>query len=124
MIFYGSKTIPVGQKVLNGIQCNKCDKDTVVLTNLYTSGHIFWIPFLWVFKNTIGICTGCKKRMSLTKLNKKYNLGMTKDQMKDIQAELDAQIKPEDSKVIKRRNVIGIITFSLLILFFILALSF
>jgi len=52
MILYGARRTYHGQKVIEEMQCEKCDSTTYVLINQYLAAHIFYIPFLAVSCNT------------------------------------------------------------------------
>ena len=117
MIFYGVKT-------LTGLPCEKCDKDTIVLTNHYASGHIFWIPVFGVVIKTLAVCPGCNRTMTLKQLNKKYHLGLTDGQMRDIRFELDGQLNAEKRKIVNRRNTLGKLSWYIVLALFILLVIF
>jgi len=107
MILYGARRTYHGQKVIEEMQCEKCDSTTYVLINQYLAAHIFYIPFLAVSCNTLAICPSCKKRYTLKKFNNKYNLGLTKEDQSTIKDQLHDQLTDEEKKKYKRRSAIG-----------------
>ncbi|MEX1376295.1 MAG: hypothetical protein AB1Z23_02365 [Eubacteriales bacterium] len=115
MILYGAKNDYSGQKVIEEKQCPKCGGTTHVMTNLYTSGHVFFIPVMPVITQTLVLCTGCKKRYTLKRFSKKFEMYLTNDEMKDIKAELHGQMTEEMAKKYKRRNIAGSVVMWLLI---------
>ena len=115
MILYGAKNEYAGQKAIESKQCPKCGGTTYVMTNFYTSGHVFFIPVMPVISQTVVFCAGCKKRYALKRFSKKFEMYLTNDEMKDIKSELHEQMPEEQAKKYRRRNAIGSIFMWLLI---------
>jgi len=124
MILYGVRRTYHGQKIHNTVNCEKCGNPNFLLTNEYVAGHVFFIPFLAVAYNPAAFCTNCKKRYTIKRFNKKYNLGMEKQDIKDLKEELYNQMTDEEKKVYRRKSTIGLIFAGTLLALFLILLAF
>ncbi len=123
MILYGVRRTYHGQKTLDTTSCGKCGNPNFILTNEYVAGHVFFIPFLAVAYNPIAICTNCKKRYSIKKFSKKYNMGMEKGDIKNLKEELYNQMTDEQKNIYKRKSTVGLIVASVLLALFLILLG-
>lgn len=119
MVLYGAKREVYGQKAIDSKECPKCGGTTYVMTNLYMKWHMFFvIPIAPVQSSTIVVCAGCqKKRYPLKRFNKKFQLGLSKSDMKAIKKELNEEVPPEAAKKLKIWNVFGTISMWIMIIF-------